>query len=60
MPGNLTKVELELDCVPNRINCSSKNFTVELPHGGVGGAELKKLEQNSPKQILNILAVTCH
>jgi len=49
LPGNLTKVELELDCVPNRINYSSRNFTVELPHGGVGGAELKKLKQNSPK-----------
>ena len=52
MSGNLTKVELELDCVPNRINCSSRNFTVELPYGGVGGAELKKLEQKSPKQAL--------
>jgi hypothetical protein len=28
---------------------SSKNSIVELLHGGVGGAELEKLEQSCPK-----------
>jgi len=46
--------ELELNCVPNRSTCS-RNSTVELLCGGVGGAELKKVEQSSPKQDLSFI-----
>jgi hypothetical protein len=35
------ELELELDCVPNSTICST-NSTVELLHGEVCGAELKK------------------
>ena len=48
--GNLTKLELELGCVST--NCS-RNFTVDLLHDGVGGAELENLEQGRPKQALS-------
>ena len=48
---NLMFPELELNYVPNRSTCS-RNSTVELLCGGVGGAELKKVEQSSPKQAL--------
>jgi len=41
--------ELELNRVPNRSTCS-RNSTIELLCGGVGGVELEKVEQNSPKQ----------
>ena len=51
---NLMFLELELNCVLNRSTCS-RNSTVELLCGGVGGAELKKVEQSSPKQALSIL-----
>jgi hypothetical protein len=55
LPGNLTKVELELDYVPNRINCSSRNFTMELFHGGVGGAEQS---QTGPKYLGSDMSLT--
>jgi hypothetical protein len=45
-------LELELDCVSNSITCSI-NSTTELLHDEVGGAELQKREQNSPKHPLN-------
>jgi len=51
---NLMFPELELNCVPNRSTCS-RNSTMELLCGGVGGAELKKVEQSSPKQALTLL-----
>ena len=51
---NLMFPELELNCVPNRSTCS-RNSTVELLCGGVDGAELKKVEQSSPKQALNMM-----
>lgn len=41
--------------MPNRPICSS-NFRVELLYGEVGGAELEKLEQTSPKQALKKVA----
>ena len=37
--------------MPNSHTCS-RNSIVELLYGGVNGAELKKLEQSSPKQTL--------
>ena len=52
---NLMFPELELNCVPNRSTCS-RNSTVELLCGGVGGAELEKVEQSSPKQALKVPA----
>ena len=48
---NLMFLELELNCVPNRSTCY-RNSTVELLCGKVGEAELKKIEQSSPKQPL--------
>jgi hypothetical protein len=45
--------ELELGCVPNKSTCS-RNSTTELLCGRVGGAELEKVEQSSPKHALNI------
>ena len=48
---NLMFLELELNCVRNRSTCS-RNSTVELLCGEVGGAELGKVEQSSPKQAL--------
>jgi len=45
-------LELELNCVPYRFTCS-RNSTVELLCGGVGGAELQKQERNSTKHPLN-------
>ena len=54
--GNLHEnnsfLKLEQGCVPNSTFCST-NSTVELLHGGVRGAELQKLEQSSPKHLLN-------
>ena len=48
MQGNNPFLELVLGSVPNSTTCST-NSTVELLHGGVGGAELQKLERSSPK-----------
>jgi hypothetical protein len=45
------ELELELGYVPNSATCST-NSIVELLYDGVGGAELKKLEQSSPKHAL--------
>ena len=50
---NLMFPELGLNYVPNRYTCS-RNSIVELLCDGVGGAELKKTEQSSPKQAHNI------
>ena len=53
-------LELEHSCVPNSTTCST-NFTVELLHGGVRGAELKKWERSGPKQGSSLIVhQKCH
>lgn len=44
-------LELEQSCVPNSTTCST-NSMVDLLHGVVRGAELKKWERSSPKHPL--------
>jgi hypothetical protein len=41
--GNPVFLERDLVCAPNWTSCS-RNSTIELLHGEIGGAELKKLE----------------